>query len=368
MKKVAVIMAGGYGERFWPLSRMKKPKQILKLTNNNFNMLQESINRISDLINPKDIFIITSKDLLTPIRNSLKEIPEENIIAEPAKRNTAPCLALASAIISARYKEFSSDDILMAVLTSDHKIEPKENFVNSINQIFNFIEKNNKLATIGIYPTRAEIGYGYIEIGNNYDNSIYDVLSFREKPNIINANKYIETGNFLWNSGMFFWKLSTFNNEMIKNYPEIGNFIKDLELLYKDVNSIVLDTYNEAAKTLFESFPSISIDYALMEKSKEVVCSKSNFVWDDVGAWDSLDRVRDKDINDNIIDGDILLLDSNNCTVINENNNFTVTGYGLENLVIISTNDSIMICPKEKAQEVKQIVTELKNSNKTHLL
>jgi mannose-1-phosphate guanylyltransferase len=369
MKKTAIIMAGGFGERFWPLSRMKRPKQILNLTNKSMNMMQEAIERISSLINPEDIFVITSKDLLEPIRNSIKNIPPENIIAEPAKRNTAPCLALASAVISARYSHLKSDEIVTAVLTADHKIEPKENFLKVIDNALNFVSQNEKLATIGIKPNRPETGYGYIELDNSYGNSIFNVKSFREKPDMNSALEYLASGNFLWNSGMFFWKLSSFNSQMNLHFPEIGKHIDNLAALYKNSHNQLLDSYNSEALELFEKLPSISIDYALMEKSSDVVCAMSDFAWDDVGSWDSLDRVREQDSEGNIIDGNILLLDSKNCTVINENNdNFTVTGFGLENLVIISTGDSIMICPKDKAQDVKKIVIELRNQNKEHLL
>ena len=369
MKKTAVIMAGGFGERFWPLSRMKRPKQVLNLTSENMNMMQEAIGRISDIIANEDIFVITSSLLLEPIRSSLPEIPPENIIAEPAKRNTAPCLALASSIISARYSELKSDEILTAVLTADHKIEPKENFAEIINEVFDFVAENDALATIGINPTRAETGYGYIELGELQKGRISKVLSFREKPNSKSAEEYIHSGNFMWNSGMFFWKLSTFNSEMLLRYPEIGKLIPELTNLYRDCHSKILEGANESAQEVFERMPSISIDYALMEKSPNVVCIKSDFNWDDVGSWDSLDRVRQSDTDGNILSGNNLILDSKNCIVINENStNIKVTGIGLHDMVIISTGDSIMMCPKSKAQDVKLIVNKLRENGELELL
>ncbi|MBX3044518.1 MAG: mannose-1-phosphate guanylyltransferase [Candidatus Kapabacteria bacterium] len=369
MKKTAVIMAGGFGERFWPLSRMKRPKQVLNLTSPEKNMMQEAIDRIRGLIAPEDIFVITSKLLLEPIRMSLPELPPQNIIAEPAKRNTAPCLALASAVIKARYSEITADNILTAVLTADHKIEPKENFNEIINEVFGFVASNDVLATIGINPTRPETGYGYIEVGKDLSGRIRKVKSFREKPDLESAQKFVKSGNFFWNSGMFFWKLSTFDSEMILNCPEIGNYISELTKLYSNYNSEALNSFNSPAEELFSSLPSISIDYALMEKSANVVCIKSDFNWDDVGAWDSLERVREKDENSNILTGNNLLIDSNNCIIINDNSTIQkVTGIGIENLIIINTGDSIMICPKDRAQDVKLIVNELRNNNEIELL
>lgn len=362
-------MAGGFGERFWPLSRMKRPKQILNLASEDKNMLQEAIDRISGLIEPEDIFIITGEMLLEPIRNSLPEIPPQNVIAEPAKRNTAPCLALASAIISARYSNLNSEQILTAVLTADHKIEPKEKFTDVISELFDYVATTNNLATIGINPLRPETGYGYIEIGAYVSGRIGKVLNFREKPALETAKEYLKSGNFLWNSGMFFWKLSTFNNEMIKCFPEIGNKIEELSTLYKNCNSEAMPGINHQAIELFESMPSISIDYALMEKSENVACIKSDFDWDDLGAWDSLERVRTKDNNGNIAEGNILLVNSNNCIVINDNSdNVKVTGVGLEDLIIINTGDSIMICPKSKSQDVKLIVNQIREIGETKLL
>lgn len=367
MKKVAVIMAGGFGERFWPLSRMKKPKQILKLTSDNLNMMQESISRISEIISYDDIFIITSELILEPIRNSVPEIPAQNIIAEPIKRNTAPCLALAASFIMAKYIDYDSSEIVMAVLTADHKIEPKAEFQNNIVELLDFVYKNPSLATIGIKPDRPDTGYGYIELGGNVSESVYSVNRFREKPDLETAISFLQSGNFVWNSGMFFWRLDTFTDELIKNSPDIGKLIPELKSCFEGFTNLALSSYKEGTKEIFELMPSISIDYALMEKSGNVVCRKSDFRWDDVGSWDSLDRVRPSDNNKNILTGNVVLVDSTNSTILNESN-ITVTGVGLENLVVIATDDSIMICPKEKAQDVKKIVNALRDSNKVNLL
>jgi mannose-1-phosphate guanylyltransferase len=331
------------------------------------NMLQEAISRLDSLISPDDIFIITSEVLLEPIRNSVTEIPSQNIIAEPAKRNTAPCLALASAVLQARYG--NSEQILMAVLTADHKIEPKDKFVEIIDSAFNFVHENPIICTIGIKPDRPETGYGYIELGQRITNNISEVNNFREKPDLITAKEYLDSGNFLWNSGMFFWNLKTFDEQMKIHAPEIGLQIDELSKLYKDFHSLTLDKSNPMAKSVFEKLPSISIDYALMEKSDKVVCIDADFKWDDLGSWDSLDRVRKTDENGNITTDGTYILESTNCTIINDNgSNVVITGIALDNLVVINTKDSILICPKDRAQDVKLIVNHLKDKNLDYLL
>ena len=233
MKRTAMIMAGGSGERFWPLSRRKKPKQLLKLASEDKMMIEESIERISPLIDPADIFIITGEHLLDPIRRSLKILPPENVVAEPAKRNTAPCLGLGAAFIAERYSEtHSKDDISIAVLTADQNISPKEGFVKTVEAAMNYVEENPVLATIGIPPSRPETGYGYIEVVEQFDQDsdvvqIKPVLKFREKPEMEKAKEFIKSGKFLWNSGMFFWRLDTFEDAMVSALPEVGNNITE---------------------------------------------------------------------------------------------------------------------------------------------
>jgi len=366
LKTTAVIMAGGYGERFWPLSRMNKPKQILNLSSDSLNMLQESLARIKGLIDFNDVYVITGSALAEPIRKSLPEIPPENVIAEPAKRNTAPCLALAAAYISSRYEEHD-DEIVMAVLTADHKIEPTGKFQNIVTEVLDYTGKHQVLATIGIKPERPETGFGYIETSDFISGRIRGVKGFREKPTSRNAQRYLDDGNFLWNSGMFFWNTAAFKNEMIINAPEIGNKISEMEAALRS-NSIN-DICPDKVCKIFEEFPSISIDYALMEKSSKVVCIESDFKWDDIGAWDSLARVRNKDASGNILSGDVLLLDSKDSIVINsQQNGMKITGVGLENLIVINAGDSILICPKDRAQDVKLIVNELRVNGNTELL
>ena len=369
MKRTAVIMAGGSGERFWPLSRKNKPKQLLSLVSDK-TMLEEAIERISPLIKPEDIFIITGKQLIEPIRNVLKTVPKENIVAEPFKRNTAPCLALAASVIEARYSAqgFLPKDISIAVLTADQNISPNELFIKTVESAYSYVENNNTLCTIGIIPSRPETGYGYIELEAPFNNEskiseIKKVVKFHEKPTVETALNYINKGNYLWNSGMFFWRLDVFKDEMTIHLAEVGDKISVMAEIFKN-NDSQEESLRQIAP-IFEVFPDISIDYGLMEKSSKVSVAKALFEWDDVGSWDSLERIKEIDENGNIIQGKATFIDSKNTTVINNstNNKILVTGIGLNDFVIVTTDDSILICPKNRVQEVKKVVQKIRDNN-----
>jgi len=370
MKKVAIIMAGGAGERFWPLSRNKKPKQLLNLSSIDKNMLQEAIERISGFIANDDIFIITSTVLQNPIRLALPELPPQNIIAEPAKRNTAPCLALGASYLLAKYGKNQADKILVSVLTADQMIAPQENFVQSIGTLCDFCNIEDTIATIGIVPNRPETGFGYIEFDNSINSGeIYQAVKFHEKPDIEKAQNYIEQGNFLWNSGMFFYSLDYFIKQMIKHLPDVGNHIVTMAVKYQDIFDTAIDGANPEIQTIFEEMPDISIDYGLMEKTDRVSVIKSNFYWDDLGSWDSLFRARKPDENGNIIEGNVEIHNVKNSIIINKaEKKFISTAAGLEGMVVINTDDSLMVVSVNEVQNVKNIVNLIKSNNKTEWL
>lgn len=364
MKRAAVIMAGGSGERFWPLSRRSHPKQLLKLLNPGKTLLDESIERIARVIDPEDIFIITGEHLLAPIRESLETVPPENVIAEPAKRNTAPCLALGAAVLMERYG-LPPEEIAMAVLTADQLITPDEKFTETIEGIIAFAGQNPVLATIGIKPDRPETGYGYIEVEDKFVDDgrleIQPAKAFREKPGYSAACRYLDSGKYLWNSGMFFWRLDAFIEQMTKHSPEIGLKINVIKEKYSGLTAKPLDTANSAIKELFESMPDISIDYALMEKADNVVVAKALFQWDDVGSWDSLERVRHKDSRNNIADGNVVMTDSKDNIILNSSDGRIVGLIGIENMAVIATDDALLICPKDRVQEIRKITGEIRS-------
>jgi mannose-1-phosphate guanylyltransferase len=364
MKRTAIIMAGGTGERFWPLSRKKTPKQLLALSSDK-TMLEESILRIAPVIPPEDVYIITSQTLLEPIRKAMPAFPPENVVAEPCKRNTAPCLALGAAFIAEKYSAlgFSPDKISIAVLTADQNIEPEEGFLSTVRNILDYVENNNVLATIGIQPNRPETGYGYIHVNEPFDfNSpipeIKHVIRFVEKPDYEKATEYFKAGNFLWNSGMFFWRLDNYISAMSEHLPEVGTKITEMQIKFKNKTELVLPEALHSVTPIFEAFPNISIDYGLMEKAGNVVVARALFNWDDIGSWDSLHRVRPYDTNGNVTEGKTALVEIKDSVIINSttNSKVVIAGLGLENIVIVATDDAILVCPKDRVQEIKKCV------------
>ncbi len=361
-------MAGGSGERFWPLSRQKRPKQLLKLTSPDKTMLDEAIERIAPLIAPEHIFIVTSHVLQSAIRESLAgngsyNIPPENIIAEPLKRNTAPCIALGAAFVAERYAPLLPSEISIAVLTADHFIEKPDVFRASVDAALNHAEQSGSLVTFGVTPTRPATGYGYIEVAGK-QNGLKPLLvkGFREKPNAETAQDFIERGNFFWNSGMFFWRADAVITGLQDHLPEVGVRITDLREALAGATTTAYDGAPPRTIDTFEHLPDISIDYGLMERAKNVACVCVDFGWDDVGSWDALERVYEADAAGNINVGDSVLLDAKNCIVLNSagSQSVSVAAIGVENLVIVATPDGILVCPKDRVQDVRKAVSALR--------
>lgn len=368
MKRVAVIMAGGSGERFWPLSRKRKPKQLLNLNSKDRSMIQESIDRIKDIIPPEDIFIITGYMLLEPLRNALPELPPQNIVAEPMKRNTAPCLALASSFIAARYDDegLKPEDISVAVLTADQRIYPTEGFLTTVRAALEHVESNDTICTIGITPSRPETGYGYIEVDKIFEpeEKIKAVKRFREKPNKQTAQEFLESGNFLWNSGMFFWRLDYFNAQLAKHLPEVGTKISKMQDRLNHHTTHFHDDLLGNLEKMFKEFPSISIDFGLMEKADSVSVAKAEFSWDDIGSWDSLHRTHDADEDNNICIGRVSTIDTKDSIILNESGESKlISVLGLDNIVVVDTGDALMICPKDRVQDVKKQVEQIRKDH-----
>ncbi|MCX7880394.1 MAG: sugar phosphate nucleotidyltransferase [Ignavibacteria bacterium] len=365
MKRVGIIMAGGTGERFWPVSRTNKPKQLLPL-NTDIPLLLETLNRISPVISSDDTFILTNVSMIQPIIELLPNFPLENIIVEPYKKNTAPAIVLGISYILARYeKEFSTSDISVGIFTSDQMIYPQQAFIETIEQALEYVEKFPFLATIGIIPTRPETGYGYIELEKPFETNIWEiakVVRFREKPDYETAKVFLETGRFLWNSGMFFWRADTFLDEAKVHLPDIANKIDELkDIFQKDFERVPFELIPKITP-IFSGFSEISIDYALMEKSNRIVVVPAKFSWDDIGAWDSLDRTKAHDEFGNVSLGNNLLIDTRNTIVFNasSNNKIKVALIGLDNFVVVATDDAFLVCPKTEVQKVKKCVEKLK--------
>lgn len=360
--KVIVIMAGGTGERFWPLSRFTHPKQLLTLSGSGQSLLDEAVERSTAIVDPANIYIATSQHLRDAICKAELGIPEENIIAEPCKRNTAGCLIYAAATILAR-TGLSPEEVTMGVLTADHRIPDTTPFVQTIGRAMECAEQTDGLVTIGIHPIRPETGYGYIEVTDADKNAaaqentpLLPVASFREKPNAENAAKYVASGRFYWNSGMFFWRLSSFQNEFGKANPVMAETLEDL-------TDALLAKAPERAAKIFDALPNISIDYALMEKARHVFVMPGNFVWDDLGTWDSIERTFPKDADGNVKVGDPVLLDTTGSIVYNApgHEKMAVGVVGMKDVVVIVNDDAVLVIPKSRAQDVRKLVIALRD-------
>lgn len=344
-------MAGGTGERFWPLGRKEKPKQLLKLTGSGKSLMQESIERALLVFKPEDIYVITSSFLLSQIEEDLKAYEGLHIVAEPAKRNTAPCLAFATEYIL-QDKAKAADEITMAVLTADHIISPPEAFANDIKACLSEAEEGQHLVTLGIVPTYPATGFGYIKTAGKINADILKAEKFVEKPDQKLAESYLDEGGYYWNSGMFFWRLDLLKQELSSHYEGSAKALADLG------QALALDD----SKSLNEAFTSLeptSIDYALMEKSDKVALKPSTFKWKDAGSLDILAELNKADSQGNHLHDfpeiDLLRLDSKG-NIISAPAGKKVALVGIEDMMVIDTGDALLVCPRDRAQDVKKIV------------
>jgi len=347
MKLYALIMAGGIGTRFWPRSKEKTPKQLLKIFNSK-TMIQNTVERLEGLIESENIFVITNKIQRDEIVKQLKNIPEKNILIEPFGKNTAACIGLASIFI----EQFDPEAVTL-VLPADHIIKEKEEFHNTLKRASEFAYKSKGLVTIGVQPTRPETGYGYIQIDEReVEEGIYNVYTFAEKPNYATAVRFLESGDFFWNSGMFIWRIDSILNEIREYLPELS---EGLEKLKKSFSS---DNFDELLENIYRKLRSISIDYGIMEKSKKVFLTKGKFTWSDVGSWEEVYQLSAKDEHGNAVNGKAYT-DMTMDSYIYSPDKFTAL-IGVDNLIVINTKDSLLICRRDRSQDVKKIVEHLK--------
>ena len=341
----ALIMAGGKGTRFWPLSTEEKPKQFLNLIGEE-TMIQMTVNRIKPIIPIERIFVCTGEMYVDLVKEQLPELPKRNIIVEPEGRNTAPCIALSAMVIDRYYKNSN-----MVVLPSDHLINDEEEFRNTLLAADSFIEeKDEAIVTLGMNPSRPEVGYGYIkysdEVLKSNDFRVIKVDSFIEKPNLDTAKKYLREGNYLWNGGMFIWSINNVINQIKMYSPNTYNALIN-------VMEVSEDKLQETINNNYEGAEATSIDYAVLEKSKDVYVIPSNFGWDDVGSWESLDRYREKDELGNVLVGQSKAVKANNNLVISSNNSVVVEG--LSDIYIIENDGKVLVGHKSNVAYVKKL-------------
>jgi len=334
----AVIMAGGRGERFWPLSRREKPKQFLQLVSED-PLVLETIRRLEKIIDKEKIFVVTTEGLK---RRFLEiGIPEDKLIVEPFGMNTLYAITLSAIFIYSMNSEGN-----MITVPSDHFVGELEKFTNVINKGLGAVN-DDTLITFGIKPTRPETGYGYIEIGEKLGDGIYDVKRFTEKPNLKKAAEFIKRGTFFWNSGIFLWKVKKIINEVKKCQPHL---VKAIDNLLKEFNK-------ENIMSFYSTGQPISIDYGVMERSKNVAMVVADFSWDDIGTWTSLERIFDKDTRGNVAKGDVLNINNNNCILFSKDG--VILAEGLNDYIVVHTEDATLVLPKTKAQDLRRFLKEV---------
>ena len=348
----AILMAGGVGSRFWPISTSTFPKQFHDMLGTGDTLIQKTFSRLSTIIPKENIFILTNEKYNDLVLEQLPEVTQRQVVLEPAMRNTAPCILYASLKIQ---KE--NPDAVMIVAPSDHWIEDEDAFKANVQTAFNFCEQNDALMTLGIPPTFPNTGYGYIESDKNSTAEIKNVLQFREKPNYTTAKEFIQQGNFLWNAGIFMWSAKSVVNAFKDHQPKL------FQLFEKGIPVYNTDFEDDFIRDNYEKSENISVDYALMEAAKNVYVSQATFDWNDLGTWGSLYDKLDKDEDQNAVVNATVLCEDAKGNMIRSNKNKLVVVDGLQDYIIVDKENVLMIYPKSKEQDIKQIVNKVKLIN-----
>ncbi|MFI1745308.1 mannose-1-phosphate guanylyltransferase [Thalassobellus sediminis] len=346
----AILMAGGVGSRFWPVSTQDFPKQFHDMLGTGDTLIQKTFKRLTHLIPKENIFILTNERYNDLVLEQLPEVKQRQVVLEPAMRNTAPCILYASLKIQ---KE--NPDAVMIVAPSDHWIEDEVTFSKNVQQAFDFCSDNNALMTLGIQPTFPNTGYGYIEFDKSSSESIKSVNQFREKPDYDTAKSFIEQGNFLWNAGIFMWSVKTVVDVFKKNQP-------DLYALFESG----ISSYNTSLESDFikENYPkaeNISVDYAIMETSKNVYVIAAEFDWNDLGTWGSLYDKLDKDESGNAVVNSRTLTEDASGNMIRTKGDKIVVVDGLNDYIIVDKDEVLLIYPKTKEQDIKKVLQKVKD-------
>lgn len=358
MRRYGVIMAGGGGTRFWPLSRQKMPKQMLNLTGKDL-MVNETIDRMATVVSLEDIFVVTAAiQVPKMLAATAGRVKQDHVLAEPVARNTAACIGYAAMEIVKKY-----GDGVMLITPADHYIKDVPTLTQVFNTAIDVAEKSNKLVTIGIKPTFPSTGFGYIKYQSDDVGPAKAVLEFREKPSFETAQEYVSSGEYTWNSGMFIWKASVILAKFEQYIPDI---YADLEKIGEAMGT---DRERQVIEEVYPKIRKISIDYAVMEPSAangEVLTVPGDFGWNDVGSWDMMTVLHESDENGNVLLGNTLAVNTTNSICYSSGKLVSVVG--MDNVVIVETPDAIMVCPKDQAQEVKQIVEKLSEQSKKEYL
>ena len=350
----AVIMAGGRGERLWPLSTPERPKQFLKLGSER-TMLQETAARISPLIPEENIYVVTPREFTELVLEQL-DIPEEDVIVEPMGRNTAPCIGLAAVML-----ESKDPRGVMIVLPADHVVKKQKRFLEILKGAMEIAKAGNYLVTLGIVPDHPATGYGYIHRGELFaDNEgieIYKVQSFTEKPDKKTAERFLASGDYFWNSGMFIWRVDVILAEIERHMPGLYKGLMEIKA------HLEMPDLDEVIAKVYKAQKSISIDYGVLERSSNVLVVPADIGWSDVGDWSALDAIFEKDEEGNIIRAKWLGIDTKNSIIYGEDGGKLIASIGLENIIIVETEKALLVMDKGKAQEVRKLVRRLEGAD-----
>lgn len=344
------IMAGGIGSRFWPQSRTAKPKQFLDILNTGKTLIQVTYDRFLKIIPKENIYVVVNEDYENLVKEQLPDLTDSQILKEPVRRNTAPCITYACDKIYARDKNAT-----VIIAASDHLILEEQKFLDVINRCVDFVKDNTFLVTIGIKPTKASTGYGYIQFEDeNVQDGFYKVKTFTEKPTLEIAKAFLKSGDFLWNSGMFVWKAKTLLRAVVKYLPEVAEAFREGNQHYDKASEkkFIQEAYSQCTN--------ISIDYGVMEKADNVYTLPAQFGWSDIGSWDSLYEVYEHDYLGNAVAGkNVKIYDSSNNMIMVPKDKLVVL-QGLRDYCVIDTGDVLLVCERSKEQEIKQITLDLK--------
>ena len=347
----ALIMAGGVGSRFWPVSRTSFPKQFLDILGTGQSLLQTTFARFKKIVPVENIYILTNENYSLLVQEHLPEIATHQIICEPVMRNTAPCIAYGTAKIRK-----INDNANIVVAPSDHLILDTENFVETINKALDASSKYDCLITLGIKPSRPDTGYGYIQYSDELlCDELHKVKTFTEKPNLEIAETFLASGDFLWNSGIFVWSANSINQAFDKFLPDMNEIFKEGEKHYNT------ETEAEYIQTGFQKCVNISIDYGIMEKAENVYVMPADFGWSDLGTWASVYDLAEKDYVGNVVTNKekVMMYNSSNC-MVNVPKGKMVILEGLHDYIVVESNNTLLICPRKNEQHVKEIVADVK--------
>lgn len=349
-KVFAVVMAGGKGERFWPQSRMSHPKQLLRLIGN-LTLIEQTVDRLAPMVDHENIIVITNQDYVAPMQSLLSDLPKENIIGEPMGRDTAPCVALAVAMIRAK----GGDDAVMMLLPADHVIRNVDSMLEVLSDSVGVADEG-KVVTIGVDPTYPSAGYGYIHCGDelsySYSTKFYEGKGFKEKPSMEVAEEFLKAGCYKWNSGMFIWSIKTIYSAFEKHAPHLKDTVDQLQKVSGSPD------FYKVLENVYEGLERISIDYAVMEKIDNVAVAQCSFDWDDVGSWTALRNQIRPEQNNNVVRGLHESIGAKDCIVVSDPKHLIAT-VDVKDLIIVHTDDATLVCNAKSAQKIKELVHQI---------